>query len=109
MHELGITQEIVTIVADRAGERRVRRVELIVGKLTAVLPDAIQFCWALCTEDTPLAGSILQIVEVVGKARCRECELQFNLDTPYGRCECGSTDLEWLEGEELRIREVEFV
>ena len=29
------------------------------------------------------------------------------LDRPLGRCGCGSTDLEWLSGEQLTIKEVE--
>ena len=29
------------------------------------------------------------------------------LDRPFGQCGCGSTDLEWLSGEELKIQAME--
>ena len=31
------------------------------------------------------------------------------LERPYGRCACGGDDLEWLSGEELRIKELEVI
>ena len=41
MHELGLTQEILAIVSDQSRGGRVTRVVLEIGKLTAVLPDAV--------------------------------------------------------------------
>jgi len=107
MHELAITQEIVEIVRQRAGERKVRRVVIEIGKLSAVLPDAVRFCFDLCTEGTPAQGAILEIFEPAGRARCRSCGGEVTLDRPFGRCGCGSSDLDWISGEELRVREME--
>ena len=42
-----------------------------------------------------------------GQARCRECGALMTLDRPFGRCGCGNSDLEWLAGAELRIKEME--
>jgi hydrogenase nickel incorporation protein HypA/HybF len=106
MHELGIAQEVVAIVSEHA-RGRVTRVVLEIGKLSAILPDAIQFCFDLCTEGTVVEGAELQIIEVPGRARCRICRGEVTLLQPFGRCECGSSDLEWLSGEELRIKEYE--
>lgn len=107
MHELGLAQEIVSIVTERSGGRSVRRIVLEVGRLSAVLPDALRFCFDLATEGTPAAGASLEIVEVDGLARCRACGAGVALARPFGRCVCGSTDLEWVRGEELKIREME--
>lgn len=109
MHELGITQDIVEAVCARAGDARVVKVVVEIGKLSLVLPDAVRFCFELCCEGTPLAGALLEIVELPGVARCRACAGEVLLDRPFGRCACGSTDLEWLSGEELRIREMEVI
>jgi|SRR6516162_78412 hydrogenase nickel incorporation protein HypA/HybF len=107
MHELGIAQAIVDQVSERARGARVLRVVLEVGKLAAVLPDALRFCFDLAAEESLLAGARLEIIETPGRARCRECGGTVQLDRPFGRCECGSTDLEWLAGEELMIKEFE--
>jgi hydrogenase nickel incorporation protein HypA/HybF len=109
MHELAITQDIVEAVCARAGGARVVKVVVEIGKLSMVLPDAVRFCFELCCEDTPLAGAALEIVEPPGVARCRACGGEVQLDRPFGRCACGSTDLDWISGEELRIREMEVV
>jgi hydrogenase nickel incorporation protein HypA/HybF len=109
MHEIGIAQEIVAIVSERAGGAKVTRVVLEVGKLVAVLPDAVRFCFELCTEGTVLEGADLVILETPGRARCRECGGEVCLEQPFCRCRCGSTDLEWLSGEELKIKEFEVI
>ncbi|MDG3005450.1 hydrogenase maturation nickel metallochaperone HypA/HybF [Paludisphaera mucosa] len=108
MHELGITQEIVEIVIARAGGARIARIVLEVGKLSAVLPDAIRFCFDLCSEGTSAEGAVLEILEPPGRVRCRGCAVEFSLDRPFGRCVCGGTDLDWLGGEELSIKAMEL-
>ena len=109
MHEMAITQEIVEILRARAGERRVRRVVIEIGKLSAVEPEAVRFCFDLCAEGTPAEGAALEILEPPGRARCRACGGEVELERPFGRCACGSTDLDWISGEELKVREMEVV
>src|SRR5262249_39320975 len=100
----------VAMVSERAlGMGHVTRVVMEIGKLSAVLPDAVRFCFDLCSEGTVVAGAELEIVELPGRARCRECGGEMTLEQPFGRCDCGSTDLEWLSGEELRIKEFEVI
>lgn len=108
MHELAVTQEIVEVVCERAGTARVMRVVLEIGKLSAVSPDAVRFCFDLCTEGTVAEGAILEILQPAGIARCRECGAQLELDRVFGRCACGCSDLDWLSGEELKIKEMEI-
>jgi hydrogenase nickel incorporation protein HypA/HybF len=107
VHELGLAQEIVDVVSETVGTDRVARVVLEVGALALVLPDALRFCFDLATADTPLEGAELEIVETPGRARCRDCGGDVALTRPFGRCACGSSDLDWLSGEELRIKTVE--
>src|SRR5689334_7256311 len=109
MHELGIVQEVVDIVAERSGSVPVRRLVLEIGKLSTVLPDAVRFCFDVATEGTPLAGATLEIVEVPGKARCRACDGTVELERPVGRCMCGAFDLEWISGMDVRILEMEVM
>src|SRR5215831_18240044 len=109
MHELGIVQEILAVVTEHSGGARVRRVVLEIGKLSAVLPDAVRFCFDLCSEGTVAEGASLDIIETPGRARCRACGADVTLERPFGVCACGSSDLEWLSGEELRVKEMEVV
>jgi len=108
VHELGLTQEILEIVTQRAQDRKVTRVVLEIGKLSCVLPDAIRFCFDLCAEGTIAEGAQLEIVQPPGRGRCRQCGAEFNLHSVLAHCVCGSSDVEWLCGEELRIKAMEI-
>ena len=109
MHELGITQEVVSIATEHSGGRRVTRVVLEIGKLSGMLPDSVRFCFELCAQGTVVEGAVLEVIETPGLARCRVCGSEVSLDRPFGQCACGNTDLEWLTGDELRVRELEVV
>ena len=66
MHELGLTRNIVSIVSEHAGRRRVRRVRLAIGPLACVESRALSFCFDLVAEGTVLAGAELEILEAEG-------------------------------------------
>ena len=61
MHELAITQSVVDMVRDRTADRRVSTVRLQVGRLSAVEPEAMRFCFDLVVEGTVAAGARLDI------------------------------------------------
>ena len=103
MHELGIALQLVEVATERACGARVKKIVLEVGMLSAVLPDALRFCFDLATEGTPAEGATLDIIEVPGRARGRGCDARIELRRPFGRCACGGTDLEWLSGEQLAL------
>jgi hydrogenase nickel incorporation protein HypA/HybF len=107
MHELSITRNVVAICAERAAGAQVLRVTVEVGKLSAIMPEAMRFCFDLCARDTLLEGAALDIIETEGRARCRDCGDEIALNTLSGRCPCGSSALQVIAGEELKIREME--
>ncbi len=108
MHELGITQNIVAIALEHSQGAKVRRITLEIGKLAAILPDAIQFCFDICAQGTDLADAQLEILEIPGLARCRHCGEDVPLNQPFGVCRCGSCDLEVIQGQELNIKQLEL-
>ncbi|HAG82834.1 MAG TPA: hydrogenase maturation nickel metallochaperone HypA [Cyanobacteria bacterium UBA12227] len=107
MHELGITQTIVDTVSEHAKGAKVQRITLEIGKLAAIMPDAVRFCFDVCCRGTVLEGATLEIIEIPGLARCRRCGTQVSLDEPFGICECGSVELDVISGQELKIKEME--
>jgi hydrogenase nickel incorporation protein HypA/HybF len=107
MHELGIAQQLVEIAAESSQGAPILRIVVEVGKLAAVLPDALQFSFEVASAGTPAEGALLEIVEVPGIALCRACGGRVELDRPFGRCACGGTDLDWQSGEQLRVKELE--
>lgn len=108
MHELGITRSVVAICSENAGGATVKRVTLEIGKLSAILPDAVRFCFDICSKGTVVEGAKLDIVEIPGKALCVECGIEVEMLNVVGRCDCGSRNLKITAGEELKVKELEI-
>ena len=107
MHELGITQSIVAACCERCGTARVSRVTVEIGRLCAVMPDAVRFCFDVCARGIALEGAELQIIDLPGRGRCRDCGREMDMDDLLACCDCGAFGLECIGGQELRIRSME--
>ena len=108
MHELSITQGVVDICQQHAAGRRVSAVVLEIGELSGVVPEAVEFCFAACTEGTLLDGAALVIERIAGQGRCAGCGIAFPIHAYYDPCPgCGGYGVAVVAGEELRVRELE--
>jgi hydrogenase nickel incorporation protein HypA/HybF len=108
MHELALTQSVVDQISERLAGARVTRVELEIGRLSGVVCDSVRFCFEVCTQGTTLEGARLEIIETAGRALCRHCGADFEVNDLFAICGCGSMELDLIAGEELKIREVEI-
>ncbi len=66
MHELSLTRDIVGIVCQAAGNRRVLQVTLEIGELAAIAPEAIEFCFEAVVQGTLAEGARLNIRRTEG-------------------------------------------
>ena len=112
MHEMGIALQIVEIATaslpSDLGKARVTSVNLKIGKLAAVVPESLRFCFDVAVKDTPLAGAHLTIEEIPVVARCNDCHAEWAIDEPVFICKtCESGSLEILSGRELDIESIE--
>jgi hydrogenase nickel incorporation protein HypA/HybF len=107
VHELALMESVVSAVTDRVGAARVTTVRLEIGRLAAVVPEAMRFCFDVCAQGTSLEGASLEIATIPGRARCRACDRERSIDSYAELCACGAADLVVLQGEELRIKNVE--
>lgn len=107
MHELALVESLIDSVEASAEGARVRKVEIQVGALLAVVPDTLRMFFSLCTERTRMEGAELSIEEVDALARCRRCDIRETFF--YGRepCPCGADEWEIVKGEELRLIAIE--
>ena len=99
---------IISMVAEFAKDRKVTRVAIEIGALSAVVPDAIKFCFDVCAEGTVAEGAILEITVVNGVGKCCECGGDVEMTAPVGvKCKCGSSRIQCLSGTDLRLKEME--
>lgn len=113
MHEMGIALEIIDItrasIPPDMPDAVVARVNLKVGKLSAIVPESLRFCFEVAARETPLAGADLHIEEVPVTARCEDCTREWVITEPVFSCAaCGSGKVKLLSGKELDIVSIEI-
>ena len=108
MHEMSITQGIIDICESHAGGRRILSIDVEIGELSSVVPDAVAFCFEACSQDTLLEGARLNIIRAPGSGHCLECDSDTPLTAVFGACQhCGGYQVTIISGEEMRVREIE--
>ena len=113
MHEMGIAMQIIEIAtasipADMKGAR-VAKVNLKIGKLSAVVPDSLRFCFEIATQDTPLGEAELSIEEIPVVIHCGDCNARWTIDEPIFTCrKCNSGAIKVISGRELDIDSIEL-
>ena len=113
MHEMGIALQIIEIatasIPPNLEDVRIETVNLKIGKLAAVVPDSLRFCFDVAVKDTLLEGAKLAIEELPVVAKCKDCHTQWTISGPAFSCEnCGSGSLEIISGRELDIESIEI-
>ncbi len=80
MHEMSIAQSLLDIIRDEMEKNQLKvlfKVKVKTGKLNAIVPDALTFCFDLLLRDTPWEGAILEIETVPVRLKCVECGYEF--------------------------------
>ena len=95
--------EILLRAAAEHGVRKVSRVRLVVGKMTAALPAALEFSFEALKQGTLLEGAVLEIEEKGIEARCLECSYTFETGDRFRCPSCGSARTEVVAGRELYV------
>ena len=111
MHEMGITQGILSAsfdAAEEAGATRITEIRITVGELREIQEFALDFAFESLTPGTMAEGAKLVVTMVAPSSRCRDCGLEFEHDRFEMLCpKCGSFSVEPLTGRELRIDSIE--
>jgi hydrogenase nickel incorporation protein HypA/HybF len=113
MHEMGIVMEVIDIVnasiPKDAKDARVAAINLKIGKLSAVVPESLRFCFQVATEGTNLAGTELVIEDIPVQAHCDDCNHQWIVEQPVFVCPaCNGSRIELLSGREMDIDSIEL-
>jgi hydrogenase nickel incorporation protein HypA/HybF len=109
MHELGLCEDIVAAVEQRAAGRTVVAVRVRVGRLHHVHPEAFEQSFAVAAAGGVADGAVAELVLVPVRAACNECGEQSESDELMTACpSCGSFDIELTGGDELMLEWLEY-
>jgi hydrogenase nickel incorporation protein HypA/HybF len=111
LHELGITQNILQIAlehAEKAGAKHIRRINLVMGELSSVVDESVQFYFDFVSKDTPAAGAQLVFKKLPARFRCRSCGKEFAPRKEDWTCPaCQSPGPEIVTGREFYMDSIE--
>jgi hydrogenase nickel incorporation protein HypA/HybF len=112
MHEVGITRSIIEICeenAARQGARFIHSVTVEIGALSGVVPEAVEFCFEACSKGTLVEGARLIVERIPARGRCPDCHTECAMDTYTYACpSCDGPVLQRVQGDELRVKEMEI-
>jgi len=110
MHELTLAFHILDIVTEevkRAGGGTVESIQVEAGVLAGVDNEALLQAYKMVVEDTALAVADLIIKPASGKGHCRDCDMEFMMESIFSCCpECHQPALKITEGQDLRIQSI---
>jgi hydrogenase nickel incorporation protein HypA/HybF len=100
--------DLVLEKAEEAGAREVSRINLVIGEMTGVVGDCVQFHFKFLGKGTIAEGAALSFTTVPTKIQCRDCGKSFELKESDSTCpDCQGNSLEIIAGKELFVESIE--
>ena len=111
MHELAVTESILNIAlkhAEQAGAVRVTNLNIVLGQLSSIVDDSVQFYWDIISEGTLCAGARLHFERVPASLACLDCGTTYSLPGELTGCpNCGSIRVKVVAGDEFRLDSID--
>ncbi|MBI3942055.1 MAG: hydrogenase maturation nickel metallochaperone HypA [Chloroflexi bacterium] len=114
MHELAVTQGILSVALDAAREHHARyitAIDLVVGELSSIVDDSVQFYFDHLSQGTPAEHARLHFRRVPATLVCLDCAKRHGDIRPpvsLQTCpDCGSARLQISGGMEFYVESIE--
>lgn len=111
MHELPVTESILEITlrhANSAGASKVTDLYLVIGQLSSIIDESIQFYWDMLAADSMAEGANLHFRRIPAEMTCLICDTKFQPDGQSFECpQCRSIQLKITAGEEFYLEAID--
>lgn len=112
MHELAVTQGILDVVvaaAQQAGGYPVRSIALVIGDMSSIVDDSVQFYFDILSQGTLAQGATLHVRREPAQLTCWACGAQSYAVAPFPEActQCGSNHLHVSGGRAFSIESIE--
>ncbi len=111
MHELSITQNILSIAVEKAREAKadkITKINIIIGELSGIVNECVQTCFDFLSKDTIADGAGLCFERKPVQLRCRACDEVFSPGALDWACpSCQERKIEMISGRGCYIDSIE--
>lgn len=111
MHELSVTESVLEIAckhAKKAQATRVTDIHLVIGRLSSIVDDSVQFYWDIISKGTLCENAKVHFNRIPAELICLDCQHKYFLQTELMPCpNCGSARIRVLSGDEFNLESIE--
>jgi hydrogenase nickel incorporation protein HypA/HybF len=111
MHELAITESILSIALEQAKAAqasRITQINLTIGELSGIVDECVEFYFDLLNKDTIAAEASLCFERTQTRLRCRHCDTTFSPNDLDWACpNCRERQIEIISGRECYVSSIE--
>jgi hydrogenase nickel incorporation protein HypA/HybF len=105
-----VTESILEIAlrhASQAGDVRVTDLYLVIGELSSIVDDSVQFYWDFVSEGTAAEGATLHFRRIPAEMACHDCGQRYSPSHSLTCPDCGSNDIQIVAGKEFSLEAIE--
>jgi hydrogenase nickel incorporation protein HypA/HybF len=105
-----VTESLLEIAlrhAKQAGAGRITDLYLVIGELSSVIDDSVQFYWDFVSEGTKAEGATLHFRRVPAEMACQACGERYDPKADLTCPACGGSDVRIVAGQEFFLEAIE--
>ena len=111
MHEASITESMLSLALEKARDAKackITSINLVVGELSGVVPECVQFYFDVISKNTMAEGARLNFEIKPTQIKCRKCNNVFTpADHKWACPKCHEASVEIASGRECYMESIE--
>ena len=112
MHEQSIVESLLALALENAEKEKAKkiiRLYLVVGELSGVVEDAVNFHFNFLSRDTIAEGASIFFMNMPAQFQCRNCKTTYSPEKQNYHCpNCGEQKVDIISGRELYLERMEI-